>query len=67
MFKDGLNFMFLQYFIQRINLKILASNREVIGNRIELYPMDRFCKLKLFDCFIDAIIDDIQSTFFTSW
>ena len=58
--------MFLQYFIQRINLQILAPYSKVISDRVELYSMDSFRQLELFDCFTVAIIDDIQSAFFTS-
>ena len=63
----GLHLVPLKDVVKWVYLEILSSHCKVIGNRIELDPMNRLFQLEPFHCFVGPLIDHVQSTLLSSW
>ena len=64
--KDRLHFFIFQYFIERVDLKILPSNCEMVSDWIELDAMNGFLELEFLDHLVCPFINDVESALLSS-
>lgn len=58
--------MSLKDIVKRVYLEILSSHRKVIGDGIELDPMNRLFQLEPFHCLVGPFIDHVESPLLSS-